>query len=1371
MESNSSSENRLSLLCFLSAHLVFAVNSSSQAEISLVISLTASLIAMLGLTALLQVEQRRTFRPSGSVIVYLTSSILTDIALLTLPLEAAEPKYYFRPVLGRLPKRANPNILETPLSPEDTESVLGRTFFIWINPILLKGYRNILTKDDLPTTSGKMKPSVTRQRMIRAWEQRNKPETPGTLLLALFTCVKGPFLMTIFPRLFLTVFRYSQPLLIKESIKYVSTPTKSSITSYGYWLIVAALTIYVGLATSTAVYQQQLNRLKIMIRSALVGLIHHTTLSLPTKAYHNGNDGKAVTLMSVDVDGLDGVSEMFHETWAQVLEVTVGLVLLAREVGLLWPLPILLIFLCSHVTRYIATHLQPRQKDWNNATEIRIAALTSMLSSIKIIKMLGLQDHISDRIRHLRQGELLAASKVRWMIVYHGTSANALGILSPALTLIAFAVIAGIQGNKLDAETAFTTIAILGMVTHPANMVMTIVPRALGALAGFERIQTYLLTAPLHDQRGMLAASNTQSTSWGSRNVQQTKVDPAILIQDLNVGASPAILKHLHFKADRGSFTVISGPVASGKSTLLRAILGETAPTNGSISLSTKRIGYCAQDPWLPNGTIKEAITGICNNYDNLWYQKVVKACCLTKDFNSLSMGDATPVGNRGLNLSGGQRQRVALARALFSKCEIALLDDVLSGLDGSTEQAVVYNLFGTAGLYRQLHTTVILVSNSSQYFHLADQIVIMSEGGIHKEGCWEDLQGEFTAIAKFTIDGQSRSETSTILSSDLSRLNAQLRAKDGAELDLPRCTGDFSLYSYYFSFIGWIDLLFLAGCNASYSFFIAISQYWLELWTDKSDLDLVWFYVGGYILLALVPWISTSGSIWTINTRIAPQSGKLIHQRLLEIVVQAPLAYFSKTDLGSILNRFSQDIQLVDKQLPSALASWSVQIFKLFAQVSLLFAIQKWLMLSLPICMAVVYLVQMVYLRTSRQLRFLELESRAAVFSSFIESVEGLETLRAFGWRKEAVLHNISQLEHSLRPEFCLFSLQRWLNIVLDLLAAAFVTLIVAMAVTLRGETTGGQIGVALNIMLVANTTLLRLVENWTNLEISFGAISRLKNLETTPSEDKEDAKGLDPPSSWPSEGRIELKGVTAAYSADNIALRDISLTVEAGQKILVCGRTGSGKSSLLLTLLRMLDLQSGTIQVDGLDISSVARRLLRQRCFITVSQDALIFPEETLRFNLDSSGTLPTQILAEALTRTGLWTSILGNTEDSSLLSETTIFGTKVSELPKLSFGQSQLFALSRTLVRIAELRATGMRPILLLDEITAAVDVDTELAIHNIIDNEFTLQGHTVIMVAHRVGTMSEHLRPGRDAVMWVHNGRLESFMKEEHNQEGH
>lgn len=199
--------------------------------------------------------------------------------------------------------------------------------------------------------------------------------------------------------------------------------------------------------------------------------------------------------------------------------------------------------------------------------------------------------------------------------------------------------------------------------------------------------------------------------------------------------------------------------------------------------------------------------------------------------------------------------------------------------------------------------------------------------------------------------------------------------------------------------------------------------------------------------------------------------------------------------------------------------------------QAVLLFMAHKYLALSLPGCMVVLYLVQKVYLRTSRQLRFLELESRAAVLSSFLESVEGLETIRALGWSRAVVRENIDRVDDAQRPEYLLLSLQRWLNVVLDLVAAALATGVIVLAVALRGQVSGGQIGVALNIMLVANSTLLKLVQSWTTLEISLGAVARLRMLESTVQPEDRAGEEYEPPSTWPSQGRLQLKGVTAAY------------------------------------------------------------------------------------------------------------------------------------------------------------------------------------------------------------------------------------------------
>ena len=254
------------------------------------------------------------------------------------------------------------------------------------------------------------------------------------------------------------------------------------------------------------------------------------------------------------------------------------------------------------------------------------------------------------------------------------TAANALGIFSPSITLVVFAVISGVRGQNLDTETAFTTVAILTMVTHPANMVMTIVPRAVASFAGFDRIQSFLLRPSLRASRVTLPKASSNQFSWDPASGELTKPSPAILIQQLGIGDKQLILQDINLEVPAGSMSIISGPTGSGKSTLLRAMLGEIVPARGTIMLSTRRIAYCAQRSWLPSGNIKEVIQGTAEQDDDTWYHEVTNMCCLTHDFSSLPEGDQTHIGSRGLNLSGGQRQRVvstteSLCKIRIDKC------------------------------------------------------------------------------------------------------------------------------------------------------------------------------------------------------------------------------------------------------------------------------------------------------------------------------------------------------------------------------------------------------------------------------------------------------------------------------------------------------------------------------------------------------------------------------------------------------------------------------------------------------------------------------------------------------------------------------
>jgi ABC-type multidrug transport system fused ATPase/permease subunit len=201
---------------------------------------------------------------------------------------------------------------------------------------------------------------------------------------------------------------------------------------------------------------------------------------------------------------------------------------------------------------------------------------------------------------------------------------------------------------------------------------------------------------------------------------------------------------------------------------------------------------------------------------------------------------------------------------------------------------------------------------------------------------------------------------------------------------------------------------------------------------------------------------------------------------------------------------------------------------------------------------------------------------------------------------------------------------------------------------------------------------------------------------------------------------------------------------------------------------MIRLLELQSGKIELDGIDIKHVRLDLLRQRCFITVSQDPLLLPEESLRFNLDPDKAASDEALIAALNKAGLLSHFAESNkrvEGGIVVSgfgNHPILDQNISIFQQLSVGQCQMFSICRALVKADLLRASGTAPVILLDEVTSSLDVDTESTIYRVVDDEFTQKGHTVIIIAHRLGTL--YTKVGRDAVAYMADGRLQELQRD-------
>jgi ATP-binding cassette subfamily C (CFTR/MRP) protein 1 len=253
------------------------------------------------------------------------------------------------------------------------------------------------------------------------------------------------------------------------------------------------------------------------------------------------------------------------------------------------------------------------------------------------------------------------------------------------LTLIFYAVDAHLRGKKsLDPTTAFTSIAVINLVTRPANELLAAFPNIASMYGCASRIQKYLLEPPRDDKRVLLEQQpnisglneNGQDGASGVNGTPNIDKSLAVIIKD--VALRPATtanicLEGISVQLKKGSLNVICGAVGVGKTTLARAILGDISPDSGSISVSTKRIGYCAQKPWLVNASIKTMVCGLTSNteIDEGWYKTVIHACGLEDDIEQLSGGDSMAVGSRGSSLSGGQRQRVVCEHNLIFRLKM----------------------------------------------------------------------------------------------------------------------------------------------------------------------------------------------------------------------------------------------------------------------------------------------------------------------------------------------------------------------------------------------------------------------------------------------------------------------------------------------------------------------------------------------------------------------------------------------------------------------------------------------------------------------------------------------------------------------------
>ena len=884
----------------------------------------------------------------------------------------------------------------------------------------------------------------------------------------------------------------------------------------------------------------------------------------------------------------------------------------------------------------------------------------------------------------------------------------------------------------------------------------------------------------------------------------------------------------------RQGLTMVVGVEGSGKTSLLMSLSGELDREGDGRLFVAGQSAICEQLPFVANASIIQNVS-FGTPLDRVRYEEVVDACALREDLKHLAHGDRTEIGERGINLSGGQKARVGLARAVYSRANVLLLDDVLSAVDPAVSKHI-FDKCITGPLCK--HRTVVLCTHQAQYCSRADYVIMLAaDGSVAAQGTYQDLikntpvfrafmdtllgdghehdgEGEHDAEKSEDKGGEeNKSEDTSSAADPLAAAKAAKAAKGGQpqsanERDLMieevRKTGQVAtkLYLQYLRMMmnkklfAMVLFLLVAEISATEGTSFLIAE-WTEQDPEGEEPE-VW--VGYHALLSLGAVMVSTVRIWVVAYG-AYRASRIIHARVFKKLMGAPLRWFDRTPLGAIQARFSVDLKRIDDELPVHLmaAIWASSSVVGFA-ISIAIVIRTFLIV-LAVVVVLMYMIQKYFRRTSREAKRLQDLAVGPMTSLLTESVAGAVTLRAYNLLGDASKFFGGRVNVFSRFYFIVNSANRWLEIRIQVLGALIVVatgvIVLANIETLALSLAALALNYATGLVEIVQHFVQTLVE----VENALTAVERLNHyVDTTPQEPGpiarlgrgpfgDDVKMNDEaermemaaeagiPGDWPRTGDIELKNVTVKYDTNlPVVLNSVSCSIASGERIGIVGRSGAGKSTIMLTLFRLISCISGGVLIDGVDTEKIPRGLLRSRLTI-VPQDPVLF-KGSIRSNLDPFGeykdedmmvacehvqlatTLRQRAFASMSLATDRKASIEAASEastgdsvelsvvqggaasgpaaraksDSVLAAEDVsvdnILSQGVDEGGKgYSVGERQLLCLARALLR----RTT----ILCLDECSANVSYESDRAIQHTLATEFP--GVTVLVIAHRLRTV--------------------------------
>jgi ABC-type multidrug transport system fused ATPase/permease subunit len=1180
----------------------------------------------------------------------------------------------------------------------------------------------------------------------------------------------GVILQGTFFKLCNDVVQFLPPVVLSGFLRYVGNKPNfmsdafgASVTGNGIgWLYCAlmfSLAVLRTLCEQTYFYYAQASG--ICIKGALSTAVYRKTMRLSSAGRSGSTTGEVLNYMQLDAQRVGDLMLFLNVLWSGLLQTMGYMALLYSYIG--WSVfGGLFIMLGLIPAQKIFYGLMYRyRKKQNVETDRRVKLENEGLSGIKILKLNAWEESLREEVAEVRKREMIQATKVANVAAINTSIMSAGPVI---VSVVVFSLYAGVMERPMDADIVFPALTLFNLLRFPILFYPRCLAQCADAVSSLQRLQKYFMlpeasattktveferkddfdqvveTTKVGKKGDVLARMTRGTFSWSDPDVE-VKENEAEKVSDAKkdeivdkVNPTVPFLRDINFELRRGELTIVVGAVGAGKTALISALLGEMSARDGASVTIDATVSYVAQTAWVQSMSLRDNVL-FGKRYDEEKYHQALEAACMEADINLLPNGDDTEIGEKGITLSGGQKQRTAIARAVYADAEIAILDDPLSALDAHVAKDVFKRCI--RGVLRS--SAVLLVTHQLQFTEFADNILVMKDGEVVESGKYSELMDKGPVFQQMmrSYRGTQKAETTkeevvdTSVSKDMKQTMSLQKDKAKQNIE-KREEGSvkMNVYKAYINAMGgrfWTFsfLMFITIAERALSVFTNV---WLAYWSQQKWNLGQTVYLGGYsaigIVSAFIAWIRTFA--WVVAALTAATG---LHLKLLQSVMDTRMSFFDTTPLGRVIQRFSKDTNALDNIIGQSVSSVMSFGLLLFGTI----VVMGWIMpILLPFMVpifAVYFYIQMYYRPGYREAKRLDAISGSPVFAHFGETLGGLSTIRAFGHQRRFITENEQRIGANQIADYtqkC--CCERWLPVRLETIGNSLTLVVACVAVYSRDSLDAALIGLAVTYAIDITGVLSWVIRIVSELESQMVSVERIDEYTRLPSEEETGAMAAhgvveEPPPEWPSQGGLRFEKLQMRYRSElPLVLNGISFEVQPGHKVGICGRTGSGKSSLLVALWRLCEPTAGSIWLDGIDISTISLKRLRSS-ITCIPQDPVLF-SGTIRYNLDPFN---------EYTDEKLW-YVLEHVKCKDFIGKQGLgLDAPVEEFGgNYSAGQRQMLCLARAMLRDTK--------VVCLDEATASVDTETDDNMQKVIATEFV--NCTILTIAHRINTIIEN-----------------------------